>query len=432
MRVNKWKLHSYITVILLIANSPLMWKCFVNIPDFIMKALLLVWCISALVMAGKISINGRYSKVMLWIIVYLTIYIIGSHYDVGGSILNILLTSLVFFAYSHVLLKKRKFNILVDAYVNLFCIIGGISLFFWLFGSVFDVLPFARTMYYHWGNETNLTKTYFWLYFENAVQNQNLLGLTIPRNCGIFPEVPGYCDFLLIAFGGTLLGNRKIDKEKFFLLLSTLLSTQSTKAIVTLVIVFIAKFMLDNKGVKSTRIRLLRYLFSGILIAIGAFVIYAVLLDKSGTASYIVRMDDMNAAIKTWRTNKIFGTGYENDLSIIANITTSWLRNNIGLSMGMAVLLAEGGIVLTLYYVIAFIAGIKSINTKSERDRYLLFSLLLFLNLLASNCAFTMIMILLVNTGYALLSVNNKAFRPTRGVEIKRGIAGKYKEESRV
>lgn len=408
MKISRWKLHSYITVFLLIANSPLMWKCFVSIPDYITKSLLLFWCVIALFIGGKYKAGNKYARVMLWIVVYLTVYIIGTHYDVGGSILNLLLTSLVFYSYSYIIQKKRKFELLVDAYINVFCVLGRISLFFWFFGSVLDFLPFGRTMFYFWGNETNLTKTYFFLYFENAVQNQNLLGLTIPRNCGIFPEAPGYSGLLLYAIGAAWFGKKKVDKTKIYLLLITLISTQSTKAIITLVVVFIAKFMIDNKDVKSSSVRFLKLLFSGVLVAIGAFVVYAVVLDKMGTASYIVRMDDMNAALKTWRANKLFGTGYENDLSIIANITTPWLRNNNGLAMGLAVLLAEGGVFLTLFYIIAFVVGLKSMADRYLRIRYLLFSLLIVLNLLASNEAFSMVMILLVVTGYASYASSRK------------------------
>lgn len=402
MKISKWKLHAYITVLLLITNSPLMWKCFILIPDYIFKGFFLFWCLLGAFQL-KSSISNRFWEALLAIFFYLVFYIVGSRYDVGGCILNLLLTSIVLYAYSYMLIKSNKFHYLCEAFVNVLCVIASVSLFFWFFGSILDMLPFSAEIYYSWGNENNLSKTYLYLYFENYVQNQNLLGLTIPRNCGIFPEAPGYSEFLLFAIGiAWFAENWKINKKQLYLLIITLLSTQSTKAIVTLLVVFVVKFLIDNRKVKNLSMRGLKILCGIILAGVSLIVLYVIIQNKMGTASYIVRMDDFNAAIKTWQLNKIFGTGYENDISIIKNITTSWLRHNNGLTMGLAILLAEGGIVLLIYYLGAFIAGLKSKLIVEKKNQYLLFTLLFFLNLLASNTVFRMNTLLIINSAYAV------------------------------
>lgn len=76
--------------------------------------------------------------------------------------------------------------------------------------------------------------------------------------------------------------------------------------------------------------------------------------------------------------------------------------------MGFNVLLAEGGIWLTFYYLLAFFMALKNEYVRSNKIPFFLFSLLIAMNLFISNVAFEMTMLLIISAGYAASVYRNK------------------------
>ena len=411
MSVSWRKIHSYFLIILLLLNTSVMWKAIepFNLPDAIFKAIFLIWCSLGIFSGnGKFKYNKAWVNTVVCIVLYMAIYIVGSAYNYFSTFLNIMLSSIVLFTYCYTLLCNNEFEILCDAYINLLCIIAFITLFFWLFGSLLDILPGKIDIVYYWAEKYHLSKTYFYLYFENIDQNdQILLGLSIPRNCGIYTEAPGFSGSLLYAFGAEWFLKKNPDRKKLIILLATLLSTQSTKALVIVIVVFVVKYMIDNREVKSGAILVMKIFLSGILVAVSLYALYIIMQDKSSTGSFRIRIDDMHATIKTWKTHPLFGVGIYNTDPIIENF--QYKRNNNGLSMGFNVLLAEGGIWLTSYYIFSLFMALKNQIIKSNKIPFYLFSLLIAMNLFISNVAFGMMMLLVINAGYAACAYRRDA-----------------------
>ncbi len=409
MKLSAEKAYIYAIVILMYFNSSLMWKTWLNIPGYVFKVGLLLACVLYVVLYKKIKLPKRWIGIVCSVVLYFIIYIIGTRYQIFNCISDLVMPIICFVTFSCVMIHNNKLNIFMNAFVNVTYIIAAVSLFFWLFGSVLNILPGQQTIQYYWGGEVLNSKTYFYLYFENEMQNQRLFGMQIPRNCSIFTEVPAYSSFLLYALGVELFGCEEKSIRKRVVLVTTILSTQSTKAIIMIVILFIVVFWTKYRKSKERFTKMIKVAVSVLILIAVAYFIYVLMMDKSTGASFIVRLDDVNAAIKTWKENPIWGAGYGNDSAIINNTTKSWLRQNDALSMGFFVLLAEGGIVLTLLYLSAFWAGAISCKKRNKLSEYLLFSMIVVGDLFVSNLVFSMPVLMLVSTCFsALACVNNK------------------------
>ena len=293
-------------------------------------------------------------------------------------------------------------------------IIGVISLFFWLFGSVLRVLPGRVETTYSFAKWQHLkTYTYYYLYFENPIQNQKLLGIDIPRNCGIFTEAPAYSGLLLYAYGIHVFGPKEMDKKKVLLLLITILSTQSTKALIILIMVFGIRFMFEGNENHSKVYVFIKTLVSILMIVVSIAVIESIMSDKMiANDSFIARVNHLNGGLKTWLQNPFFGAGFENDNAFFSNLNSGAGEN--GMSMGLTVLLAYGGIYLTLFYIFAIFVATKNRSVKGNLKNYCFFVLMLLVNLFISNSAFGYPYLFFVASGYAAGTHNGLNNREVR------------------
>ena len=112
------------------------------------------------------------------------------------------------------------------------------------------------------------------------------------------------------------------------------------------------------------------------------------------TVSGFMRLDDVLACFKTWRTSPVFGTGYWNDDSVIPFFSYPDRYNN-GLSMGMMVVLAQGGLYLLCLYLIPLANSI--LRTRGTNRRMLAAFGLMYLALLfTSNIAYNFLTLFLI------------------------------------
>ena len=121
----------------------------------------------------------------------------------------------------------------------------------------------------------------------------------------------------------------------------------------------------------------------------------AVLLwDKMQTVSGFMRLDDVLACFKTWLTAPLFGTGYWNDESVIPFFTYPDRYNN-GLSMGVMVVLAQGGLYLLTLYVVP---AVRAVVRARGQTHWMLgaFILMMFALLFTSNIAYNFLTLLLI------------------------------------
>lgn len=400
MKIKKTAISMYFVLICTLLNGSVMWRYIVGTPLNFMVLIVLqyVACIF-----GIISYSNYVPKRCIYVVgmfvVYFGLYCIGTRYEPETFWIYYAGVFICLFVYMYQVNKHNDLEVLFDSFVNIVFIIATLSLFFWLFGSILNVLPGRTLLNYEWANRTYPTYTYYGLYFENPIQSEQILfGKRSVRNSGIYAEVPGYAEVLLYALTIELLSEKK-RKYRFIILLMALLSTSSTKGLLVFVIVIIVDYI-TRKEYKKRIYQIMKFIFSGILVVCGIFVCVYILQDKSQTGSYSVRMDDIHAAIVTWEKYPLFGVGYNNIRAVAQNFQVP--RNSDGLSMGLTALLAQGGLYLVGMYIMAVICAIR--YASQYRHEIVVFCLMIIVNLFISNSAFSSLMIITLAVAFSTVS----------------------------
>ena len=209
------------------------------------------------------------------------------------------------------------------------------------------------------------------------------------RNCSIFPEAPAFAAFIAVSFAAELFLRKKISYYRIIVLILATFTSFSAKAILLVCAALLLKFLFwDKKGVKFALIKGSAVLVSVIFAAF-------VLLEKSKSHSFFIRLDDFNACLEAFKSSILFGTGYYNDASVITHFEYSY-RANDGLSMGLSVLLAQGGLWLFLFYILSATKAVVFAD-KSERRAILPFALIFFGMLFITNAPFSMLTIFAIS-----------------------------------
>lgn len=261
-----------------------------------------------------------------------------------------------------------------------------VSLVLFLFGTLLRWLP-AQTATFYWGESQRTCPTYFHLYYE--AQRITFFGIDLPRNCGVFPEAPGFAAFLAVATAVEVL-LRRPRWWRCAVLVAATVTTFSAKALILAAAIFFLRYLLwAPRGWFTHRLRVVA------LPAVGAVVaaLAAVLLwDKLNSISGGMRLDDVMACLKAFRTAPLFGTGYWNDDSIVPYFAYAQRYNN-GLSMGAAVILAQGGVYLSRLY---WWAPLRCVFRVRQRQGWAAFALIYVALLLTGNMVYHFLTLLLM------------------------------------
>ena len=337
-------------------------------------------------------------RAFLVILAYLLFYAIATRYHVMDYIKAFVLYILVFFLYCYMLMGNGKFRTLLDAYTDVLIVIGFTTVFFWLFGSVLGIIPY-KTMTYHWTGNVRRTYNYFYLYFENPLQNQKLLGTVFPRNCGIFTEAPAYSGVLLYAIGIELYSRETVNKRRLIPLLITVLTVQSTKGYIILIVLFGIHYLTKEVKGRSRFYKIIRMLVSVLLIAALCFGVWYILEDKSSTRSYSARINHLMSGIRTWLQNPLFGAGFKNKNVLVENQEEG--SGYGGTSMGLTILLAYGGLYLFGFYIYSYFYALRNPTIQKNRKNYNFYVLLALMNLFVSNSGFGYPYLFMISAAYA-------------------------------
>lgn len=288
-------------------------------------------------------------------------------------------------------LKERQDGSILDLLhklADIVTVLTVLSLFFYLFGTLLDWLPDPGTATYSWGGTVRTCPTYYNLFYE--AQKIDFFGVTLVRNCGVFPEAPGFAIFLVFATATEVLLRDKPRLWRCGVYVAAAATTYSAKAIVLVAAVFALKYIITPS--KAWTARRLKVLLVPLAV-LGVLVVAGVLLwDKMQSVSGFMRVDDVLACFKTWLTAPFFGTGYWNDESVIPFFAYPDRYNN-GLSMGLMVVLAQGGLYLLTLYVLPTVRLLRRTRGQ-DRLRMAAFALMVFGLLFTSNIAYNFLMLL--------------------------------------
>lgn len=269
-------------------------------------------------------------------------------------IFNIILLLPVFWIACRVFYLNDRLVYLLHKYSDIVFIIASISLFFWLAGSLLDIIEPNTYLTSIWADEDGrLINGYYYLYFET--QRINLLGFEGWRNTSIFVEGPMFNIVLLVALVNLLFLDKRSKKSiniKALIILVSIFSVLSTTGIFLSIFILLYKFYFRNK---LTRKRILLLLsLSPVLLYATILFLYNLALDKAQTGSASMRVDDIYAGIIAWLDSPIVGNGYTHLEAIFKYMNMS-IRPNTGYSNGILSTLVQGGITLFLIYFLPFI-----------------------------------------------------------------------------
>ncbi len=297
----------------------------------------------------------------LALLAFLMLHLLFTRYNGTRYILYFVIPVLLMCVYIGIMDSEDDIKGLFLKLSDIVFVLSFISLFLFVFGTLLGVLPFKSTVQYEWAGAMRQTNTYFNLIYES--QDITFLGRDFVRNCGIFAEAPGFAVFLVVAISSEMLLRDKIKWFRVGILCITVITTFSAKAIILAIAAIGLRYLISSaKTLSAKRFKILLLPIVAVVAAAAVLIVFA---DKAQSYSYLMREDDLQASMKVFWQNPIFGAGYVND-GAISDEFRLLTRPNNGLSMGVVLLLAQGGIWLTGLYAInslCFILRIK--NTQS-------------------------------------------------------------------
>ena len=339
------------------------------------------------------KINYNYFKIILTtVLIYLVVCITNIFISFNSLSINEILFYFAIAPLMLILLMFKNFNDrlfdFLNTFVKIILIFAIVSLIFWAFGSILKVVHPTNVVINNW-NGGRLTPSYFNLYFET--QGIHFFGTTIIRNSGIFAEAPMWSLMLSSAF---IIQELFLENsiKRLSLLTLTIFTTVSTTGLFVIGLLLIYRVLMLKKS-------LFKYV-SLITIPIIIYALLQVWEEKSDSISASIRFDDYIAGFLAWRANFFFGSGLTLGLKAIESNMNTLIRTNLGYSNSLFVILAQGGVILGIFYLYPVISVLikkgVSIDTK-------MFALLFIILLFTAIFIDTPLFILFIGIFYALI-----------------------------
>lgn len=230
---------------------------------------------------------------------------------------------------------------------------------------------------------------------------RTLAGFTFYRNMGFFTEPLMFCIPLITALFTEMFLRPKGDRRvwKWIVLLAAVVSTQSTLGML------LATGAVGVKLVEGIRPKK-RWIMAFPALIVVALFAFLLLRQKSdvGGGSTAAHIEHYIAAVKTFLEHPLLGCGYLREEPILLHLSKGLQARSKGLSNSVAVVLAEGGILLGLICMLPFFIGLAQLRSRNSR-RVALWTL----GPLGLYCVtvfhFHLLLMLFMAYGYAMLEL---------------------------
>jgi hypothetical protein len=239
-----------------------------------------------------------------------------------------------------------------------------ISLIFWFLGEVFKVITPNGYLNIAWGN-FNLVHGYYGIHYAFQVDTTFFPDAHLYRNSGIFAEAPMFNLWLDIALATELFLKPKASKLRVVILAVTVLTTLSVTGILFLVLCAALKACSNLRRMSKTKIGILFFAGAVIIPLLGGVVIKSVVL-KTDTQSYLMRLSDYAAGVRTWVERPLFGAGFGN-LGALQEHVVGIENASSGFSNSVTAVLGTGGLWTALLYYISHVGMIFPRFTGSKK-----------------------------------------------------------------
>lgn len=312
-----------------------------------------------------------FNKILILIGVYYSIVILISIINFSKFTINNILYYFINFPLLLVIIlllrEQNKLQAWLINVINITALLAVISLFFWILVSNLNVISPTDYLINKW-SDGGVAASYYNMYFET--QRIEIMDNVIVRNSGVFAEAPMWNLILSIALMIQTLFLGRNDYKTFILVL-TILSTVSTTGVYIIGLIIAYKIIFEVSGWK-------KYI-TLILVPILVLGLSFIWENKSETASASIRFDDYKAGIQAWFDNIFFGSGFLNGLRVIESYMDTTIRANLGYSNSLFVILAQGGIILFILYLLPMFLIL--LNRKYSYDlKFFVFLLIVILS----------------------------------------------------
>ncbi|MDB6243564.1 O-antigen ligase family protein [Lactobacillus amylovorus] len=362
IKKNVTNLLAYLIAAIFIYNCNSIWSTVPSLRRLINISYVILICISFIYILLSLNSQSRNNilklgEITLGILIYLLVYCLFT--PTPDKVIRIGIVVILFIWMVGINNNKTVPPILLK-YKNLMVIIAGISLIFWLFGSLLHLIFPNGYILSNWSAFNGIAlpvPNYHNLYFE--AQNMNSNFNNFPRNTAIFTEAPmsslNFSLALLIEIFFTSSLNKWSKLQKSILILA-LITTISTTGYLFLIFIFCIR-LFQSKKIDTHRNLILIIL--PIIVIIGSLLIITLLNQKfnldSGSSS--IRLDDYKVGLAAWIDHPLFGIGIQNS-NLLIQYMGNWRTFNTGFSNSLMDLLSGGGLYLTVGYFLCFGRGI--------------------------------------------------------------------------
>lgn len=265
----------------------------------------------------------------------------------------------LFFMCNNNIYKKvslfKRFNLVV----SIICVL---SLFFWFFGSFLNIISPTGYIKFYWPKVTN-APSYYNLYFETQYIDF-LHRYAIKRNTAIFTEGPMFSLVLMCAIMFYYRFGREYKFPKYQIWIYSLAMISNASVTGILFLGGISLLILYNANIFKKYKNLIFILLIPFIVIICLYLAQ----EKTATGSYSLRIDDYIAGFKTWLENPLFGTGFNSFDAVVKNMLST--RGNKGYSNSFFAILAQGGIVYLIMYIIPITISIRNFLEKGTAKNF--------------------------------------------------------------
>lgn len=369
MKIRKTAFFETLIAICIIINCESVWR-WMNHSGYVRLAVFL--CVTAsllmLILRNGTKIQIRNGKFQAFFVAYLMVFLIynfAMNFSHTWDTVQITVVILLFSLYCS---NGKNATYIMDRVSAILVVLAGISLFFWIFGSVLHIFEPNQSITIWSQNLPIVRKSYFYLHYE--IQTEAAFGMNIYRNTGIFYEGPKYALILSLALMHELFIKKEFKAKRCILFTVAALSTISMTGIMAVVAIWLLyaffRFPMHSKRGFFVRVAfIIAFLIIGTQV-LGYF--ENMLSIKSATTSYSTRLDNYSAGFRAWLDHPYMGAGYLN-MDTIQSYYSSWRLNDIGYANSLFRVLAQGGVYLFVLYLFPVI---KAITRAVRMQDYLL------------------------------------------------------------
>jgi len=391
-----FEMLEYLLVLLMVLDVHFMWTRSKNLSEngIIFGSIVILVFLIIPKMRAKISrrVLARINIVMA----YSLIFILLNQYKVLVFMSKYLIPLVLFALYQAIDCKDEGRFRLWHKLSTVIVIIAAISLFFYFFGTTLGIIKPSGIVTFNWGGE-RACYTYYDVYYE--AQTIFFLGKELIRNCGIFTESPMYSFVLSTALIIELFMYNCVNRKRAMLLILAILTTFSTTGMIVIFLAILIRlflYMSESREKRSLLLLFPKFLFFVVLFGISLYVIPYLLQVKQteGYISYNTRYDDFIACLNTWKDNFLVGSGFGN-FDIIQQNMSAFRSNNLGLSTGIGVLVAQGGLMLLMQMLIILASYFYTCLKKNNNNECAIVIIFMFLYTL-TNVPYKLIIIYLM------------------------------------